>query len=91
MQTPYPMQRRNEAIFSTTPCMSSGRGNTSDMMPPTAVPYEDISNMPIGMGYVPWQRWGQTYSLEQGFEHGTIFPELDYPFTTGGVRNDAWP
>lgn len=43
----------------------------------------NISDMPIGMGYVPWQTWGQIYSLEQGLERGTIFPELDYPFQMG--------
>lgn len=42
--------------------------------------------MPIGMGYVPWQRWGQTYPLSQGFQRGTIFPELDLPFVMGRCR-----
>lgn len=89
MQTTYPMPRQNETNFSMTPCMSSERERVSNMMPPASSTWEDMDRMPIGMGYVPWQRWGQTYSLEQGFERGTIFPELDYPFM-GGVRNDAW-
>lgn len=46
-------------------------------------------SMPIGMGYVPWQKWGQTYSMEQGLKRGTIFPELDYPFTGGGICRDV--
>ena len=35
---------------------------------------------PVGMGYVPMQRWQSTYSMEDGFRRGTIFPELDKPF-----------
>ena len=60
-------------------------------------PYEDriggmhtcedrIGGMPIAMAYVPWQRWKQTYSLEQALNRGTIFPELDLPFVMGRCR-----
>lgn len=38
---------------------------------------------PVGMGYVPMQRWQSTYSMEDGFRRGTIFPELDLPFMMG--------
>ena len=37
----------------------------------------------IAMAYVPWQVWEQPYPLEQGFNRGTIFPELDLPFVMG--------
>lgn len=50
---------------------------------------EGCSGMPVGMGYVPWQQWGQTYSMEQGLKQGTIFPELDYPFLGGGGCYDV--
>ena len=43
----------------------------------TGAPGQDF---PIGMGYVPWQQWQQTYPLEKGFQQGTIFPDLDLPF-----------
>ena len=33
--------------------------------------------------YFPWQVWEQPYPLEQGFNRGTIFPELDLPFVMG--------
>ncbi|MDD6073407.1 MAG: spore coat associated protein CotJA [Otoolea sp.] len=46
----------------------------------------DAGRFPIGMGYVPMQRWRQPYSLEQGFRRGTIFPELDLPFMMGRCR-----
>ncbi|MDE5680676.1 MAG: spore coat associated protein CotJA, partial [Lachnospiraceae bacterium] len=32
--------------------------------------------------YVPWQHLSQIYeNLEEAFQVGTIFPELDKPFT----------
>lgn len=36
---------------------------------------------PIGMTYVPMQKWGNLYPPEEGFCQGTIFKELDLPFT----------
>lgn len=42
--------------------------------------------MPLAMGYVPMQRWGQTYPIGQGMSRGTIFPELDQPFVMGRCR-----
>lgn len=45
-----------------------------------------VSRMPIAMAYVPWQKWCQTYPMEQGFQRGTIFPELDFPFVMGRCR-----
>ncbi len=48
-------------------------------------PYEQnetIDRFPIGMTYVPWQRDAVTYdNPEEGFENGTIFPQLYKPFT----------
>jgi len=41
---------------------------------------------PVGMGYVPMQRWETPYPMEQGFMRGTIFPALDYPFAMGRCR-----
>lgn len=38
----------------------------------------------IAMAYVPWQHFSRTYELEQAIETGTIFPELDKPFTGKG-------
>ncbi|MCI8865847.1 MAG: spore coat associated protein CotJA [Lachnospiraceae bacterium] len=49
-------------------------------------PDRDIRQMPIGMGYVPWQKWGQTYPIDKGFSRGTIFPDLDLPFAMGRCR-----
>lgn len=41
----------------------------------------------LAMGYVPKQRWGQTYPPAQGLDRGTIFPELDRPFLTGRCQS----
>lgn len=45
-----------------------------------------INGTVLAMGYVPWQRWGQTYSMEDSLKRGTIFPELDLPFVMGRCR-----
>lgn len=39
---------------------------------------------PLGMGYVPVQKFGQTYDLCTGFQRGTLFPELFLPFCGKG-------
>lgn len=37
---------------------------------------------PIGMAYVPWQKFEEMYQdLEKAYCVGTIFPELNKPFT----------
>lgn len=36
----------------------------------------------IAMAYVPWQQFPQLYeNLEVAYKEGTIFPELNKPFT----------
>lgn len=44
---------------------------------------ECLENYPLGMGYVPWQQWQQTYPLDTALQRGTIFPVLDLPFLMG--------
>ena len=36
--------------------------------------------MPVGMAYVPMQRWEKIYDSSQALERGTIFKALDKPF-----------
>lgn len=45
-----------------------------------------MERYPVGMGYIPWQQWQQTYSIEKGLSRGTIFPDLDLPFMMGRCR-----
>ncbi len=48
--------------------------------------YEGVDRMPLAMAYVPWQRWKNVYDLNKALEIGTIFPELNLPYT--GRRGD---
>ncbi len=48
--------------------------------------FYDIDRMVPAMAYVPWQRWGDLFSLEEGFCKGTIFRVLYKPFL-GGCRS----
>ena len=40
-----------------------------------------IDQYPVAMAYVPWQTFGELFPLDQGFQVGTIFQNLDFPFT----------
>ncbi len=57
--------------------------NSSEETPPVSECPVDFSDYPVGMAYVPMQRWGKTYDLGNGFSRGTIFPDLDLPFLAG--------
>ncbi|MCI5596485.1 MAG: spore coat associated protein CotJA [Lachnospiraceae bacterium] len=37
--------------------------------------------MPLAMACVPWQRWREIYQPDEGLSCGTIFKELNLPFT----------
>ncbi len=39
-------------------------------------------DFPVAMAYVPWQRWGKTYPLEEALSRGTLFPELYKPLAS---------
>ena len=44
--------------------------------------HSGVDSLPLAMAYVPWQHFTQMYeNLEKGYRAGTIFPELDKPFT----------
>lgn len=50
--------------------------------------YDELSDMPLAMAYVPWQAWRNLYDAEKGLHRGTIFEELDKPFRgIGGCQN----
>lgn len=51
---------------------------------PSVSPREDwdsTMNRSVGMAYVPWQKFEKTYDPKKALHAGTIFPELDKPFT----------
>lgn len=37
--------------------------------------------MPLAIAYVPWQKWQKIYDPQVGLHRGTIFEELDLPYT----------
>lgn len=46
--------------------------------------YQDTTNdrFPVGMAYIPWQKIDKIYeSLSEAFCEGTLFPELNRPYT----------
>ncbi len=43
---------------------------------------KNCDRFPIAMAYVPWQEFGKIYeNLEKAYVTGTIFPDLNKPFT----------
>lgn len=63
----------NEQIVDGQPCSDENR---------SPLPKNPV----VGMAYVPFQQFNpkNLYSAENGFEQGTIFPDLDKPFS-------GWP
>ena len=62
--------------------------NYRSMQSPNSMMRRDMWNdKSLAMAYVPWQMWRDIYDAEKGFHRGTIFQELDKPFTgKGGMR-----
>lgn len=74
--TPMPGMKTNcdsDVRIMTIPTGDNERNFNFDSM-------TNVEEAPLGMAYVPWQMWGAVYSFTEGFERGTIFPELDLPF-----------
>ena len=44
----------------------------------------EMQSVHLAMAYMPWQKFGETFSCSDGFQKGTIFPELYKPFLRGG-------
>lgn len=77
---PVPDTPENNGQDGCQPCLKDkncdcGTGTPQQIMMPA-------------MAYVPWQKWQQPYDYTKGFETGTIFPDLDLPFSAyqGGRR-----
>lgn len=50
------------------------------------MPY--MEQFPVAMAYVPWQRNCNMYeNLDDAFKTGTVFPELNKPFTGRRVKS----
>lgn len=57
---------------------------TADSSSAMNMKHDFTGHMPVAMAYVPWEHFNHTYELEQAIEIGTIFPDLDKPFTGKG-------
>jgi len=44
-------------------------------------------NAPVAMAYVPWQHFKMCENLEEGYQNGTVFPELIKPFLGRRCKN----
>lgn len=40
-----------------------------------------LEEMPLAMSYVPWQVWRDIFQPDEALHCGTIFKELNLPFT----------
>ena len=61
--------------------MNMNRGNQmADCDKTSSLNTDPLRGMPLGMGYVPWQEWRNTYPVNEGLANGTIFPCLNLPF-----------
>lgn len=65
-----------------------GRNCQSAPMPRKRMPDAMPDNLSLAMAYVPMQQFKNVYELSDGFQQGTIFPELNKPFMgwKGGCR-----
>lgn len=45
-----------------------------------------MSGAPLAMGYIPYQKWNETYPLCKALKIGTIFPDLNKPFCGKGGK-----
>ncbi|WP_170072284.1 spore coat associated protein CotJA [Lacrimispora xylanisolvens] len=68
------------------PPMGVAPGTCTDAKPADCSGAECIDRYPVGMAYVPWQRWQELYSVDTAIEMGTIFPDLFKPFLMGGCK-----
>ncbi|MEW6275242.1 MAG: spore coat associated protein CotJA [Bacillota bacterium] len=39
-----------------------------------------VASVKLAQAYVPWQRYGVTFSPQEALEKGTLFPELYRPY-----------
>lgn len=83
------MNRRNDSGCSMNRRNDSGCSMNKDHMCDHSMDYNgcgcdmmnnNMKNMVLGMAYVPMQKWNKIFDPDKGWNEGTIFPELVYPF-----------
>ncbi|MGN0298946.1 MAG: spore coat associated protein CotJA [Lachnospiraceae bacterium] len=77
-------QNMQRPVRSPKPsCESEPRRNCSQKCERMPADRMLLDELPLGMTYVPMQRFENLYSAEQGLQAGTIFQDLDFPFLVG--------
>lgn len=52
--------------------------------------FDGNPEFPIGMAYVPWQKFENLYEPDVAFSRGTLFAKLDLPFLgKAGVKHGS--
>lgn len=68
----------------TSPSSASSAVQRMDGCPDTRDFFS--SDIPLAMSYVKWQEWQDIYEPCKALERGTLYQELDKPFTGKGGR-----
>ena len=74
-------QRTHSSVPAGTMCERTARKEENT---PNMCMHDPLSGLPIAMAYVPWQEWRNLYGAEKALHRGTIFEELDKPFSGKG-------
>ncbi len=67
--------------------MSYGRRTANDgtyVNIGNTVTEHSCDDMVLAMAYIPIQQFNTLFEIEEGFDLGTVFPELEKPFVGGG-------
>ncbi len=87
MRQTYPAQYNKSNTMPAEGCGAKTNCScTSSMDCPAKADTQHIhwGDLPIAMGYVPFQKYCSIFDLKKGLSVGTIFPELYKPFRGKG-------
>lgn len=71
-------------MTATSPVTSPNYSSCQEEDTPKCCMHDPLAGMPVAMAYVPWQEWKNIYPAEKALCRGTIFEELDKPFSGKG-------
>lgn len=77
MRSPY--RARPYPVMPECPCQRENRMTDCSCQREEKMT-DRMDEFPIGMAYVPWQKWKGIYDMDKALQAGTIFAELDKPF-----------
>lgn len=84
MNKNYGTSRNSGFGCNTSPAKNSGCGCSAPISSNSGYDCGDdnphMRHMPVGMAYVPMQKWGEMYTPEKAICEGTAFPELNLIF-----------